>query len=793
MAYLTYPSVYLYGGGATGGSSSPVMPVITSLLGAGKTIAEFTLYGRPAGYTGYVAKVRRISNANVTTANETLDIGLDSINNYDYTTSEAFRAGADLVLEGLWYGATYMPVVKVGTGQLWMWKLGVGRITDGYTLDQTTGALIMDNTKGSQGYCQISDGTATNFAYLEQSSCTYSRADGLEFHVRHQSMKRKTGLMPACTYVQSVMAVTVTNTAHGIKAGQKITAYKTTGNLINGTYTVASVTDANNYIYTALDSQSTSGNCTIDYTGLSATNGAETLVSYGKTNGNNGMFCQVGGNTPDYSRFLAFAADTGVGTESIQVSDSNLGDVKQYSPRVMTMALETTDSTNYTFGVYEGGKLVANAKYTLTAPAVTAVGNLTGVSLRVGYVYATSLGNGTISANSVMSGVIVTKTLTATERSSIHARWMTYVQAHAPVTKAQLEAKMLDYVIFDNATNTKTFAKSASVATFNQTALNGVPPEYNYNYVEPVSGLKGTYLGLTASRAVRSNFWTSNFTPPAYMAQGTIAVVAWTKAGMADLVSFAGFTSENLSTYIVDGSGNSDQFNAGVTTHHLTVCGMTAAHSSKDVNGVTSLTGLSDANAAGSLQAVTKYLQPSHATGWSLPVPAGATQTIPNDQDPANYNNDWVVTTGDSFTPAYLKLHMGRESYIPEGRINPASNLSNPMTDRIPMLIVFSWNNNAFDPNASLSARDLLYRKGTTRLWGMPLIGGAVGNVDGGYGDRIGFANVAQWDSNAKLAMGNYLHNLNGIASGVFLYDKELNQNEVQELATFAPMHFFGF
>ena len=65
------------------------------------------------------------------------------------------------------------------------------------------------------------------------------------------------------TYSQSGTTVTVTITGHGLIAGNVIYADATTGTAVDGTYTVATVTDANTFTYTAGTSLTTTGNITL--------------------------------------------------------------------------------------------------------------------------------------------------------------------------------------------------------------------------------------------------------------------------------------------------------------------------------------------------------------------------------------------------------------------------------------------------------------------------------------------------------------------------------------------------
>ena len=65
------------------------------------------------------------------------------------------------------------------------------------------------------------------------------------------------------TYSQSGTTVTVTATAHGLIAGNAVFADITSGTGVDGDYTVATVTNANTFTYTAGTSLTTSGNITI--------------------------------------------------------------------------------------------------------------------------------------------------------------------------------------------------------------------------------------------------------------------------------------------------------------------------------------------------------------------------------------------------------------------------------------------------------------------------------------------------------------------------------------------------
>ncbi|WP_407507394.1 hypothetical protein [Acinetobacter baumannii] len=64
------------------------------------------------------------------------------------------------------------------------------------------------------------------------------------------------------TYSQSGTTVTVTMTAHGMSVGQNVNLSITSGTALSGSYSVATVIDANTFTYTSSTSLTTSGNVT---------------------------------------------------------------------------------------------------------------------------------------------------------------------------------------------------------------------------------------------------------------------------------------------------------------------------------------------------------------------------------------------------------------------------------------------------------------------------------------------------------------------------------------------------
>lgn len=158
--------------------------------------------------------------------------------------------------------------LKLGNDLNTVDKSGLYRINSG-TLNNPYGSgFVLVAGRGSGDYDQ--------FIYSYTNSIIYMRTtlnSGSLWTVRQTIQSRDTllkckfsGTSSANltgTYSQTGTTVTVTATAHGHSVGHVIYADCTTGAGVDGTYTIATVTDANTFTYTAGTSQTTSGNVTL--------------------------------------------------------------------------------------------------------------------------------------------------------------------------------------------------------------------------------------------------------------------------------------------------------------------------------------------------------------------------------------------------------------------------------------------------------------------------------------------------------------------------------------------------
>ncbi len=121
---------------------------------------------------------------------------------------------------------------------------------------EKTVALLNDLAPGSGTKGMV-------FIRSAEYDCTYRvKVDGSE--VTYKTMPAG-GKNTSASYSQTLTTVTVTANGHGLVAGNEITFSPLSGAGVSGTYTIATAPTANTFTYTAAQSQTASGNCTINY------------------------------------------------------------------------------------------------------------------------------------------------------------------------------------------------------------------------------------------------------------------------------------------------------------------------------------------------------------------------------------------------------------------------------------------------------------------------------------------------------------------------------------------------
>lgn len=136
------------------------------------------------------------------------------------------------------------------------------------------------------------------------------------------------------TYSQSGTTVTVTCTAHGYSVNQKVYVDATSGTGVDGTYTVATVPNANTFTYTAGTSLTTSGNCTLRRNAIRASYNVSSVAD----NGN-------GSYTVNLTTPLADANGSVVAGTYRTTSPSAPFQTEVYLSSATTVEVETTSTT----------------------------------------------------------------------------------------------------------------------------------------------------------------------------------------------------------------------------------------------------------------------------------------------------------------------------------------------------------------------------------------------------------------------------------------------------------------
>jgi hypothetical protein len=148
------------------------------------------------------------------------------------------------------------------------------------------------------------------------------------------------------TYSQSGTTVTVTATAHGLLAGNVVYSDITTGTAVDGTYTVATVVNANSFTYTAGTSLTTSGNITLLRNTIRASGNVSSVADNGTgtytVNLANAMpdanySVVLGMNSATDGSFIKLGKSAGIGvptTSAFQVNTTNFSAVYTDYPGV---------------------------------------------------------------------------------------------------------------------------------------------------------------------------------------------------------------------------------------------------------------------------------------------------------------------------------------------------------------------------------------------------------------------------------------------------------------------------
>lgn len=112
---------------------------------------------------------------------------------------------------------------------------------------------------------------------LKWDNITEEEADTIDYFLQERAFDKATfdyappreSFTKTGTYSQSSTTISITITDHRLFVGDSVVIDFTSGNAVDGTYIVSSVTNANVFVVTAASGTTTSGNVSVNKTGIS--------------------------------------------------------------------------------------------------------------------------------------------------------------------------------------------------------------------------------------------------------------------------------------------------------------------------------------------------------------------------------------------------------------------------------------------------------------------------------------------------------------------------------------------
>jgi hypothetical protein len=238
-------------------------------------------------------------------------------------------------------------------------------------------------------------------------------------------------------------------------------------------------------------------------------------------------------------------------------------------------------------------------------------------------------GQATTQANIIISGIIVTKTLTDYKRASLTARWMAYTEQQDAVTASELLAMfddVLDFRTVPAGSNPiLTSVKNNTSIQFNTTtSVGGNAPDWTFNDPVPFIGINGARLNKNSTRANRATSWRQpsgdNYWANYKQVRTAVTITYIESLASAELISIMAVATNNPLTYPIAGSGSPSDYSFFLGTHHAQPDGMTSASSSFDTGSLTGVSGSGDNVSGGDKQPIIKYTQPLPNESLQLPA-----------------------------------------------------------------------------------------------------------------------------------------------------------------------------
>ena len=505
----------------------------------------------------------------------------------------------------------------------------------------------------------------------------------------------------------------------------------------------------------------------------------EILLSYGPSASNNAtlkMF-STSGNTFSVRRIAT--ADGGT---------DQFGNVDSYTMNANSLQIiswnirDTADTTKikvHSFGA-------SPSAVTLSAGNQTANTNagFQNATLKIGAGISTtgswaSGGTGNSNGDFVFGALIISESLTESERRDLHGKMRLKAEPSLNLSKANLEALFSERLDFRDVDGSRLLmGKNGKLALqFNvSTPFGGFSPNFTY-------GATSNYLGLTG---VKFNDDTNLANTFQSVTTGTASFDYWTQQnegsylviGARDATGGSGYTT-NLGDWFSIGTGNPPDQTAGAKPvnnsfgaiwHHSQPAMLTKIADTLDPNGKTGVTAWND---QGMWQAGMKYFYPTAHGGLDEFQLLPSTRTVEGTSYPI----------GTLLHMELLEGTLNKYAHTPEMAFIGGNSINTPKNFDYVMSQIGTFKNGVgYNKGASQASRDANARTATVKSYVAPLTGLGAGDFDCSYARQIGTANNVHSVANSKWLKGVDGTNIKAHMAFIGVSEREWTESEILKI-----------
>jgi hypothetical protein len=385
-------------------------------------------------------------------------------------------------------------------------------------------------------------------------------------------------------------------------------------------------------------------------------------------------------------------------------------------------------------------------------------------------------GTGNSNGDFVFGALIISETLTESERRDLHGKMRLKAEPSLNLSKANLEAMFSEILDFRDVDGSRLLmGKNGKLALqFNvSTPFGGYSPDFTYGATSNYLGMTGvkfnddrntanTFQSVTTGTAT-SDYWTQQN-------EGSYLVI-----GARDATGGAGY-STNLGDWFSIGTGNPPDQNLsakpvnnsfGAIWHHAQPAVLTKIADTLDPNGKTGVTSWND---QGLSQAWMKYFYPTaHGSTDEFQL-LPSTRTVEGTSYPI----------GTLLHMELLEGTLNKYVHTPEAGFIGGNSINTPKNLDYVMCQMGTFKNGAgYNKGASQASRDANARTATVKNYATPLTGTTIGAFDCSYARQIGTANNVHSVANSKWIKGVDGTNIKAHLAFIGVSEREWTQDEI--------------